>query len=40
MNWKAIGAVGEILGAIAVFVTLALLLKQLGLGWARISETR
>jgi len=29
MNWDAIGAVGEVLGAIAVVVTLLLLLRQL-----------
>jgi len=40
MDWKAIGAVGEILRAIAVFVTPALILIQLGLGWSRTSETR
>ncbi len=29
MNWEAIGATGEVLGAIAVLVTLVLLLRQL-----------
>ena len=29
MNWDAIGAVGEVLGAIAVLITLLLLLRQL-----------
>ena len=35
MNWEAIGAVGEIIGALAVLATLILLLKQI-----RISNTQ
>ena len=30
MNWEAIGAVGEILGAVGVIVTLVYLARQLG----------
>lgn len=40
MNWEAIGAVGEIIGATAVVVTLAFLLVQLRLNARLLDENR
>ncbi|MGR8950687.1 MAG: hypothetical protein ACU84Q_21810 [Gammaproteobacteria bacterium] len=42
MNWDAVGAIGEIVGAIAVVVTLIYLAKQIkqSVGMARASQNR
>ena len=40
MNWEAIGAVGEIIGAIAVFITLIFLTVQLRQNTKAVDEAR
>ena len=40
MNWDAIGAVGEILGAIAVLITLVYLARQIRLNTHEIRASR
>ena len=39
MNWEAAGAVGEIVGAVAVVATLVYLAKQMGLNTTAIHQT-
>ena len=39
MNWEAIGAIGEVLGAIAVVTTLIYLAKQMNINTSAIKQT-
>jgi hypothetical protein len=40
MNWQAVGAIGEILGALAVLITLVYLSKQIRQNTRSMDETR
>ena len=39
MNWEAIGAIGEIIGAVAVVATLIYLAKQMSINTSAINQT-